>query len=222
MSLLNATGLKAVIFDVDGTLVDTTYLHAVSWAAAMRQFGHRVPMAHVHRCIGMGSDHLLDKLLPEDRDRSEDEALVASHAALMATHWRDFVELPDAVRLLAAVRARGFQVLLASSASGRDLDALLSALDHPDLDEVVTASDVERTKPDPDLLQIALERAHLESTEAAFVGDAVWDVHASKNLGIGCVGVTCGGTSAAELREAGADEVYAGPADLLAQVFSST
>jgi HAD superfamily hydrolase (TIGR01509 family) len=222
MSLLNTTGLKAVIFDVDGTLVDTTYLHAVSWSAAMRQFDHRVPMANIHRCIGMGSDHLLDKLLPADRDRSEDEAIVAAHAALMATHWRDFVELPGAVRLLAAVRARGLQVLLASSASGRDLDALLSALDHPDLDEVVTATDVGRTKPDPDLLQVALERAHLESTDVVFVGDAVWDVHASKKLGIDCVGVTCGGTSAAELREAGADEVYAGPADLLAQVFSST
>lgn len=220
-SILTAPDLKAIMFDIDGTLVDTTYLHTVAWAQAMRQFGHRVPMRDIHRGIGMGSDHLMDALLPEGRDRYEDAAMVASHAALLAIHRTNFDELPGARRLLSAVKHRGLGVLLASSASGAELHALLKALGNPQhIDLVATADDAARSKPDPDILRNALTRAGLSAADVVFVGDSVWDVEASSTLGIGCVGVTCGGTSAQELLDAGACEVYLNPGHLADMAFS--
>src|SRR5690348_3113595 len=109
------TGRPGVLFDVDGTLVDTTYLHAVTWWEALRQHDHDVPMASIHRGIGMGSDKLLDHLLP-DRDTGEDEELTAAHDALAGAWWDRLRPLPGAADLLRATAARGLAVVLASSA----------------------------------------------------------------------------------------------------------
>jgi beta-phosphoglucomutase-like phosphatase (HAD superfamily) len=105
-----------VLFDVDGTLVDTNYLHAVTWWQAFAQAGHYVPMANIHRAIGMGSDQMLDQLLPVDRDKDADTGLRMSHDALYATYWTRLRPLPGAVELLRACKARGLAVVLASSA----------------------------------------------------------------------------------------------------------
>jgi HAD superfamily hydrolase (TIGR01509 family) len=206
-----------VLFDVDGTLVDTTFLHAVSWWQAFRQHRRDVPMARIHRAIGMGSDHLLDHLLGDDRDRSDDDAIDAAHAAIQAVHWPSLRPLPGARDLLAACKRRGLQVVLASSAGRRELTALRAAIDADEVIDVTTdADDAGSSKPSPDIVQVALDKAGLTPDRAVFVGDAVWDAQACRTAGVRCLAVTCGGTSAAELTEAGAEAVYDHPAALLA------
>ena len=208
---------SGVLFDVDGTLVDTTYLHAVCWAEALRQHGHDVPMADVHHAIGMSGDKLLDRCLGEDRDQDEGEALDTAHLTLYKQHWGRLRPLPGAADLLRACAERGLDVVLASSASEEELAALCSAIDADDAITAATSdSDAEEGKPAPDILQTALKKSGLDADHVVFVGDAVWDGHAAGNSHVLFVGVTCGGTPAGDLRDAGAVEVWRDPADLLA------
>jgi HAD superfamily hydrolase (TIGR01509 family) len=205
-----------VLFDVDGTLVDTTFLHAVTWWEALRQFEHDVPMAVIHRAIGMGSDKILDHLLGDERDRDDDEAMSEAHGVLYGAWWERLRPLPGAADLLRAVASRGLEVVLASSANARELAILRRVIDADDVITAATSSaDAEQSKPAPDILEAALEQSGVDPARAVFVGDAVWDVRASSALGIICIGLTCGGTGAAELREAGAVAVYDDPAALL-------
>jgi HAD superfamily hydrolase (TIGR01509 family) len=211
-----------VLFDVDGTLVDTTYLHAVSWWEALRQHGHDAPMAEIHRGIGMGTDKLLDHLLGEKRDLDEDEVLSAAHEAIYGVWWERLHPLPGAADLLRAVAGRGLAVVLASSAKDHELAKLRAVIG---ADDVITAatssSDAEQSKPEPDILQAALDQSGVDPAAAVFVGDAVWDVLAAGKLGIPCIGLTCGGTGAAELMEAGAVATYDSPAALLSALDES-
>ena len=145
---------RAVLFDVDGTLVDTNYLHVVTWWQAFAQGGHYVPMTDIHRAIGMGSDQLLDRLLPGERDKDADDTLRASHDALYATYWSRLRPLPGAVDLLRACKARGLTVVLASSACQAESGVLRAALDAEDaIDDATFAGDVEHSKPAPDLVR---------------------------------------------------------------------
>ncbi|MGX6601082.1 HAD family hydrolase [Micromonosporaceae bacterium Da 78-11] len=211
-----------VLFDVDGTLVDTTYLHAVSWWEALRQHDRDVPMSAVHRGIGMGSDKLLDHLLGADRDRDDDEAMSLAHDVLYGAWWERLRPLPGAADLLRAVAGRGLAVVLASSAKEPELRRLRRVVD---ADDVITAatssSDAEQSKPASDILQAALEQSGVDPEQAVFVGDSVWDVQAAAKLDIPCIGLVCGGTSAAELTEAGAVATYDDPAALLAALADS-
>jgi HAD superfamily hydrolase (TIGR01509 family) len=208
-----------VLFDVDGTLVDTTYLHAVAWWEALRQAGHDVTMARIHRAIGMGSDRILEALLGTDRDRDRDSELSAAHGSLYSVYWDRLRPLPGAADLLRACAARGLRVVLASSARPAEFAALRRALAADDVIFAATgAADAEESKPEPDILQVALERGELAPDRALMVGDSVWDVLAAQRSGLRCVGVTCGGTGEAELIEAGAVAVFADPAALLADL----
>jgi HAD superfamily hydrolase (TIGR01509 family) len=208
--------LRAVLFDVDGTLMDTNYLHTVSWWQAFAQGGHHVPMVNIHRAIGMDSGLLLDRLLPADRDAGADEGLQASHDALYATYWSRLRPLPGAVELLRACKSRGLTVVLASSAGEAESRALRAALDAEDaIDDATFAGDVERSKPAPDLVQVALQKAAVPAGQAVFVGDTVWDAQASQKAGVPCIGLLSGGIGRDELADAGAAQIYAGPADLL-------
>ncbi|MCO5993247.1 HAD family hydrolase [Actinoallomurus rhizosphaericola] len=210
---------EAVIFDVDGTLVDTNYLHAVTWWEAFRQYGHGVDMAAVHRAIGMGSDKLLDQLLPDDRDRDEDDAIRAAHKTLYRLFWKRLRAFDGAADLLRACAALGLKVVLASSAEGDEMEALRAALDADDAITAATSSaDAEESKPAPDIVQVALERAGVPADRAIFVGDTVWDVRACQKAGLPCIAVLTGGIGADEVREAGAVAVYDGPAHLLAEL----
>jgi HAD superfamily hydrolase (TIGR01509 family) len=207
---------SGVLFDVDGTLVDTTYLHAVCWAEALRQHGHDVPMADLHHAIGMSGDKLLDRCLGHDRDPDQGAALDTAHLTLYKQHWGRLRPLPGAVDLLRACAERGLAVVLASSASAEELAALRSAIDADDAITTATSdSDAEEGKPAPDIVQTALAKSGLVADRAVFVGDAVWDGHAANRSDVTFVGVTCGGTPADELRAAGAAEVWRDPAELL-------
>ena len=210
---------RAVLFDVDGTLVDTNYLHVVTWWQAFAQGGYYVPMRDIHQAIGMGSDQLLDWLLPGDRDKGADSALRTSQAALFATYWSRLRPLPGAVDLLRACKAQGLAVVLASSAGQAESGVLRAALDAEDaIDDATFSGDVERSKPAPDLVQVALEKAAVPPGQAVFVGDTVWDVRSSRKAGVPCIGLLSGGISREELAGAGAAQVFAGPGDLLVRL----
>jgi HAD superfamily hydrolase (TIGR01509 family) len=211
--------VRAVLFDVDGTLVDTNYLHAVTWWEAFRQAGHVVGMADIHRSIGMGSDRLLDHLLGEDRDRDGDEKLSTAHTTLYGTYFERLQPLPGARDLLFACADRGLNVVLASSASSNELAAMRRALDAEEAVHAATgAADVPSSKPAPDLVERALEEAGVDAREALFVGDTVWDMRACDKAGVPAVAVLTGGIPEADLVDAGAVRVYAGPAALLADL----
>ncbi|MEV6367431.1 HAD family hydrolase [Micromonospora musae] len=213
---------SGVLFDVDGTLVDTTYLHTVSWWEALRQTDQPVPMATVHRAIGMGSDKLLDHLLGPERDRDADGRLRDAHDTLYAEYWERLTPLPGAADLLRACAERGLRVVLATSAAEHEVTALRRALDADDVIAAVTSSaDAAQSKPAPDILVAALDQSGLPAEQVVFVGDSVWDVAAAGKLDIPCVGLTCGGTSRGELAGAGAVAVYDDPAALLATLDDS-
>jgi len=210
-----------VLLDLDGTLTDTTYLHTVIWWQALRSYGHVVPMARIHRAVGLGADHLLDEVLgtERERDRSADDGIAD---ALFAAEYERLVPLPGARDLLGACRDLGLRTVLASSASQRDLEADLDAFDAHDLvDEATTSADAEDSKPSPDILSAALEQAELAAEDVVYIGDAVWDVKAAGRLGISCVGLESGGTSRAELLEAGAYETWVDTAARVRQLDSS-
>ncbi|MFJ8622208.1 HAD family hydrolase [Kitasatospora sp. NPDC093550] len=213
------TTTATALFDVDGTLLDTSYFHALAWWEALRQYDRTVPAARVHRAVGMGADQLLDHLLGRDRDRDDDEAITAAHDALYAARWPVITALPGAADLLRACAGRGHRIVLASSASERELTALRRVLDADDvIADATTADDVAATKPAPDLVRAALDRAGAEPADAVFIGDTVWDVVAAGRAGVRCVAVESGGFSAQELLGAGAAEVHRDTAELLADL----
>jgi HAD superfamily hydrolase (TIGR01509 family) len=207
---------RAALFDVDGTLVDTNHLHVVTWWEAFRQAGHEVPMHAVHRAIGLGSDDLVAHLLGDERDKDQDAALSAAHKTLYGQYFERLPALPKAGELLRRLHRDGWTVVLATSASGAELGALRRAIDADDaIAGTASAEDVERGKPAPDPVEHALELAGAPASRAVLVGDTVWDMRAGSKAGVRCVGVLCGGIPRADLEEAGAEAMYADPADLL-------
>ena len=206
----------AVLFDVDGTLVDSAYVHTLAWWQAFRQAGYDVPMASIHRSVGMGGDRILARLLPDGRDQAGDSAIMASHAAVFATFWPALRPLDGARELLTRCHDGGLAVALASSARKRDLEVLRAAIGADAyIDAATSSADAKESKPAPDILVAALSAVGVQAADAVYVGDAVWDIYAAGKLDIPAIGLTCGGTGEAELRDAGAVEIYTSPRDLL-------
>jgi HAD superfamily hydrolase (TIGR01509 family) len=204
-----------VLFDVDGTLLDTNYLHVIAWWEAMNEAGHPdVPMAAIHRSVGIASGGLTEHLLG-----AEDQQAVEEHGKRYeAMRERDGVRaFPQAGALVERCKEAGLTPVLATSGKEADLEWMLPAIGTEDgFAGATTSSEVEAGKPAPDLLSAAIEQHRLDPRRSAMVGDTVWDVKAAARAGVPCVAVLTGGISEAELREAGAVEVHADVADLLA------
>jgi HAD superfamily hydrolase (TIGR01509 family) len=207
---------KAVLFDIDGTLVDTNYLHVDAWLRACVDVGHPVDAWRVHRAIGMDSKKLLGTLLDDDADRLGD-AVKERHKVHYAAQRERMRRFAGSLELLQELADRGLQVVLATSAPQEEFDMIIEVLDPGDtVSEVTTAEDVEAAKPAPDVVQVALEKAGVAPEEAVMIGDAAWDAESSGTAGVRCIGVLSGGYGASELRDAGAVEVYDDVAALLA------
>lgn len=206
---------RGVLFDVDGTLIDSSYFHAMAWWQAFRREGFDVEMSAIHRCVGMGGDRLIQSLVPDSTEELQ-EALKSSHSAVFSTFWPALRTFDAARDLLAACSEAGLAVGLASSAQDRDLEVSRKLLDAgSSIDAWTSSNDAKESKPAPDILEACLEKLKLTPKDVVFVGDAVWDVKAGAAIGIPVIALTCGGISAAELRDAGAAEVYDNPRDLL-------
>lgn len=207
---------RAVLFDVDGTLVDSTYLHTVSWWQAFRRAGEDVPMARIHRAIGMGADNLVPHVLGREPDDQTLSSLADAHDAVYATHWPALRAFAGARELIRHCHDVGLTTVLASSAGADEVEVIRRLLDVDEwLDHSTSSADGDQSKPAPDLVQIALEKAGVDAADAVFVGDAVPDVEACARAGVRCITLTCGGTGEAELRAAGAVEVHADAEALL-------
>jgi HAD superfamily hydrolase (TIGR01509 family) len=202
------------ILDVDGTLVDTNYHHALAWHRALHAHGHSVQMWKVHRHIGMGGDQILDALIGEEAAEADGEAISEAEAEAYKELIDEVEPLEGARELIEKLRDEGNTVILASSAKQEEVDHYLDLLDARDLvDGWTTSADVEATKPEPDLVNAALEKAGNDKP-SVMVGDSVWDVEAAKRAGIPTLAVLTGGFSEEELREAGAAQVVEAINDL--------
>ncbi len=207
-------GRRGVLFDVDGTLIDTNYLHVVAWWQALRERGYDVTMAGIHEAVGMGSDKLMQRILGK-----EDPSVSAAHSRYYAPYLGRLRPFPRAADLLRATAQLGLAVVLASSVKSDEVDILLDTLQAGDaIETVVSSSDAEQTKPAPDLVQVAMRRSGLDPGECVMVGDTAWDVEAAGRSGVPCIAVRTGGWSAERLRAAGAVAVYDDVAALLAEL----
>jgi HAD superfamily hydrolase (TIGR01509 family) len=210
----------AVLFDLDGTLIDTNYLHVTAWWETFAAAGHEVSMVDIHHRIGMGSDQLLDALLP-GRDPDRDDELLAGHRERYQPYWKRLRPFPAARELVRTLADRGSAVSLCTSAGPEELAVLREVLDVEDALTTVTGAGEGTAKPAPDLVAVALERMAVDPQQAVFVGDTVWDVQASRRAGLRCVGVGTGGIGAEQLTAEGAVAVYPDVAALLAGLGSS-
>jgi HAD superfamily hydrolase (TIGR01509 family) len=214
--------MVAVLCDVDGTLVDTTYLHTVCWWRALHGQGHQIPMVDIRAAIGMGSDQLLPHLLGRQPHPDEAGRLADGHDSLFRAYWDDLQPTRGAADFIRSCASRGATVVLATSAGEAELGALRHAIGADDaISAATTADDAKASKPAPDIVHRALDLAGVAAADAVFVGDTVWDIQAAHGAGVACITVTCGGTIEDELRRAGADGVFADPAALLAHLGSS-
>lgn len=206
-----------VVFDVDGTLVDTNYLHVVAWARAFQEAGiDGVPQAEVHRRVGMSGGRLVEELVGPGHDE-----LGERQAEQFALLRKEIRPLPGAADLLRGVADKGWRVVLATSSKQDVLDALLAPLDADDaIHETVTADDVDEAKPDPEVFESALEKGAIDPARAVVVGDTVWDVKAASSAGLPCVCVATGGIESSLLLSAGAVAVYDTPRALWEQRFA--
>ena len=195
------------ILDVDGTLVDTNYHHALAWYRAFRQHEVLLPIWRIHRHIGMGGDQLVEALGGERVEEEQGEDIRTAEKALYMALIEEVEPLHGARELIVDLKDRGHAVVLASSANPDEVDHYLDLLDARELaDDWTSSGDVEATKPEPDLVQVALDKAG--GGEAVMIGDSTWDCEASKRAGVETIAVLTGGFSEDELLEAGATSVY--------------
>jgi HAD superfamily hydrolase (TIGR01549 family) len=198
---------RAALLDVDGTLIDSNYHHALAWYRAFRRSGIVLPLWRIHRHVGMGGDQLVPALVGKRVDEERGEEIRAARDEEYGRLIGEVAALEGARELIADLKERGLTVVLASSAPQKEIDVYLDLLDARELaDAWTTDDDVQATKPEPDLVHAALEKAGTE--EAVMVGDTPWDVEAARQAGVETICVITGGFSEQELRESGALAVY--------------
>jgi HAD superfamily hydrolase (TIGR01549 family) len=210
-------GFDVALLDIDGTLLDSTYHHAIAWSRAFADAGHPVPAWRIHRHIGMGGDRLIAAVSSEEVASRLQEELTERHTKAYDELVDQTQLLPGARELLDGLRTVGLQVVLASSSQPQHARHALELLRADErTDAWTTSEDASESKPDPELLEAAL--AQVEGSRAVMIGDATWDVYAAAKVDIPTIGLLSGGFGEAELREAGAVAVYADPADLLSSL----
>jgi HAD superfamily hydrolase (TIGR01509 family) len=201
---------RAVLLDVDGTLIDSNYHHALAWHRAFREHGIVLPVWRIHRHVGMGGDQLIPALAGEDVDA---DAISDARSAAYAQLIGEVAPLDGARELIVDLKEHGHRLFLASSSPEDELDRYLDLLDARELvDGWTTDDDVEATKPSPDLIRAALAKANTD--DAVLVGDTPWDIQAGREAGLETVTVITGGFSEQELRDAGAAAVFDSVAEL--------
>jgi len=206
-----------VLLDVDGTLLDTNYLHAFSWWQAMRDAGvEGITMTATHQAVGIASEQLVEHLAP-DADARTARRTIKAHTKRYQKLQSQVTAFDRAAELILRCRAAGLAVVLATSGQKADLKWMLPAIGVEDgvITGATTSGDVEVAKPAPDLLSVAMEQHGLDPTRTVAIGDTVWDVQAAHDAGVRLIAFTCGGIVRCQLEAAGADEIYSGPADLL-------
>ncbi len=207
--------MATAILDVDGTLVDTNYQHALAWFRAFREHDITLPVWRIHRHLGMGGDQLVEALTDEHTERERGDAIRASEGRLYRQMIGEVRPFEQSRELIEELLERGHAVVLASSAKQDEIDHYLDLLDVRELvDAWTTAADVEATKPAPDLVHAALKRVRAGASEATMVGDTPWDVESAKAAGVQTITVLTGGFSREELAEAGAIAGYESVAEL--------
>ncbi|HVX54338.1 HAD family hydrolase [Nocardioides sp.] len=208
---------QVALLDIDGTLLDSTYHHALAWARAFAEVGHPVPVWRLHRRIGMGGDRIVTEILGAELAEEVGEEVSSRWEAAYDEVIGATRLLPGARELLDGLRAAGLEVVLASSSIPKHAEHALRLLVADDrADAWTTAEDAAESKPHPELLEAALDRTR--GDRAVMIGDATWDAIAAARVGVPTIGLRCGGFGEAELRAAGAVAVYDDPADLLAHL----
>ena len=202
---------RLAVLDVDGTLVDSTYHHALAWQRAFRRHELTIPMWRIHRAIGKGGDRLVPDLAGEEAERRAGDVLRSLQHDLYAELLPEVQPLEGAHELLAAFKQDGWRIALASSGRADEIDRYLDLLDARELlDAVVSSADVDSSKPAPDVLALAREQAapDADPSAAVMIGDATWDCEAARRAGMTPVGMLSGGFGREELEEAGAVAVF--------------
>ena len=209
-------GLTAIL-DVDGTLVDTNYHHALAWYRALRSRGATLPLWRIHRHIGMGGDQIVEALAGEDFETRHGDAVRDAETERYMDLIGEVRPLPGARELVARLKTEGHSVVLASSANEDEVEYYVDLLDAREAaDSWTTSADVDATKPAPDLVQSALKRGN--GNGALMIGDSTFDCEAAGRAGVPTIGVLTGGFCRHELRDAGAKAVFESPQDLLANL----
>lgn len=211
--------IKSILLDVDGTLVLSNHAHAEAWVDAFAMHGYTVDFDTVLGLIGMGGDKLIQRLQPELSEDQGDGKLIkeARQKIFLEQYARDLQSAPGARQLVQELQDRGLQCIVASSAKQDELDVLLKSARVDDLlSEATTSDDAEHSKPDPDIVHVALERIGAEPSETIMIGDTPYDIQAARQAGVKCIALRCGGWNDDGLKEAVA--IYDNPADLLAHL----
>lgn len=213
VAVIEASTSTAVILDIDGTLVDTNYHHTLAWYRALRACGHTVRMWEIHRHIGMGGDQMVEALVGKENEERQGDEIRAAEGDAYGELIGEVEAMAGARELVEDLHADGARVILASSAKEEEVDHYLDLMGVRDVvDGWTTSADVERTKPHPDLVHAAMDKAG--GGPAVMIGDSTWDVRAAEAAGIPTLAVLTGGFSEAELRDAGAVEVFESIAEL--------
>ena len=213
--------VKAVLFDIDGTLVDSNDAHARAWVKAFTEAGVRVDFQNVRCAIGMGGDKLMPAVSGIEQESALGERISTRRGDIFKTEYLPLLRpFRDAGKLVAIVQSRGIKAVAASSAKRDELEALLKLADAPSLlGDAASGDDAEQSKPDPDIVHAALKKTGVDTTNAMMIGDTPYDVEAAARAGLRTIAFRCGGWSDTALRDAVA--IYDGPWDLLATLDSS-
>ncbi len=213
-----------MIFDVDGTLVDSVDLHACAWRDAFNDFGHEIPLEKIRGQIGKGSDQLLPVFLSPAEIKASGPALEKRHTTVLHERYLDKIEaFPDVRALFQRILADGKRIVLASSAKGDELQHYKKLTNIDDLLDAETSSDdADKSKPHPDIFAAAVAKLNgIKSDAVVVIGDTPYDAEAAARAGLRTIGVLCGGWPEDKLKDAGCFAVYRDPADLLARYDSS-